>query len=98
MQMNAMNVLAFEEGGSGSIVGNPSQKNQALIEAGRQVYNFVGIIAEMIGLIFIMVGIIKYAMAHMEMDGGAEMKASLMIGTGIGLCAVTGILWVTFVG
>lgn len=52
------------------------------------VMKIVQIIAVAVGAIFVLVGIVKFAMAHANEDGPAQQKAILMLAAGIVLVLV----------
>lgn len=64
------------------------------------VVKIVSMICNVVGIIFVLIGVVKIAIAHANEDGPAQQKAALMIATGIILIVLgaTKILGIDFAG
>lgn len=64
------------------------------------VVKIVSMICNVVGVIFVLIGIVKIAISHANEDGPAQQKAALMIATGIILVVLgaTKILGIDFAG
>lgn len=56
------------------------------------IVSVVSLITNIVGIIFVVVGFVRYVMAHAQDDGPSQQKAALFIGTGIALFLVGGII------
>lgn len=57
-------------------------------EALKGIVSVVSLITNIVGIIFVVVGFVRYVMAHAQDDGPSQQKAALFIGTGIALFLV----------
>jgi uncharacterized membrane protein len=64
------------------------------------VVKIISMICNVVGIIFVLIGVVKVAIAHANEDGPAQQKAALMIATGIILIVLgaTKILGIDFAG
>jgi len=56
------------------------------------IVKVVSLITNIVGIIFVVVGFVRYVMAHAQDDGPSQQRAALFIGTGIALFLVGGII------
>ena len=56
------------------------------------IVKVVSLITNIVGIIFVVVGFVRYVMAHAQDDGPSQHRAALFIGTGIALFLVGGII------
>ena len=85
-----MGVIIFMGGMPAALADNAG--TAAATDALGGVVKIVSLITNIVGIIFVVVGFVRYVMAHANDDGPSQQKAALFIGTGIALFLVGSIL------
>ena len=74
--------------GSFAFASGPSDNASKTKDAFTKLYGVVKIITTVIGAIFLLVGIVRFVIAHANEDGPSQQKAAMFIATGIALIAI----------
>ena len=88
MQLTGSFAFAAGDGNSSSGGGGASNNAAKTKDAFTKLYGVVKIITTVIGAIFLLVGIVRFVIAHANEDGPSQQKAAMFIATGIALIAI----------